>query len=125
MRKQKGATFLTWVASAGAVIFVFITLIKLGPLYMEFYSVRSLVDRVAQESSDKTTTQQIRRKVGDYMNVNSLNLAADSFSVTQVEGKNNVKALEVYYEVRKHWVANIDFLMTFQYSKELGAASDT
>ncbi len=46
--------------------------IKLGPVYMEFYSVRSLVDRVAQESSDKTTTQQIRRKVDDYMTVNSL-----------------------------------------------------
>lgn len=126
MRKQKGATFLTWVAGTGLVIFAFITGVKILPLYLEFYSVRSLVDRVAQESSSKSSLQQIRRKVDDYMNVNSLNsLASSDFKVVPVEGKNDVKALEIYYEVRKHWVANIDFLLTFEYSKELGAANDT
>ncbi|SEA61532.1 protein of unknown function [Thiothrix caldifontis] len=126
MRKQKGATFLTWVAGVGVVIFAFITVVKLVPLYMEFYTVRSLVDRVAQESSSKSSLQQIRRKVDDYMNVNGLNsLSSKDFQVVPVEGKNNVKALEIYYEVRKPWVANIDFLMTFEYSKELGVASDT
>jgi hypothetical protein len=126
MRKQKGATFLTWVAGVGVVIFAFITAVKLVPLYMEFYTVRSLVDRVAQESSSKSSLQQIRRKVDDYMNVNGLNsLSSKDFQVVPVEGKNNVKALEIYYEVRKPWVANIDFLMTFEYSKELGVASDT
>ncbi|UJS23934.1 DUF4845 domain-containing protein [Thiothrix winogradskyi] len=126
MRKQKGATFLTWVAGAGLVIFAFITGVKIAPLYMEFYTVRSLVDRVAQESSSKSSLQQIRRKVDDYMNVNSLNsLSSSDFKVEPVEGKNNTKALEIYYEVRKPWVANIDFLLTFEYSKELGAADDT
>ncbi len=126
MRKQKGATFLTWVAGAGLVIFAFITGVKIAPLYMEFYAVRSLVDRVAQESSSKSSLQQIRRKVDDYMNVNSLNsLSSSDFKVEPVEGKNNTKALEIYYEVRKPWVANIDFLLTFEYSKELGVADDT
>lgn len=126
MRKQRGATFLTWVAGVGVVIFAFITAVKIAPVYLEFYTVRSLVDRVVQESSSKASTQQIRRKVDDFMIVNSLDsLALDDFKVVQVEGKNNVRALEIYYEVRKPWVANIDFLMTFQYSKELGAASDT
>ncbi len=126
MRKQKGATFLTVVAGAGVVIFAFITGVKIAPLYMEFYAVRSLVDRVAQESSSKSSLQQIRRKVDDYMNVNGLNsLSSSDFKVEPVEGKNNTKALEIYYEVRKPWVANIDFLLTFEYSKELGVADDT
>ncbi|OQX09679.1 MAG: hypothetical protein BWK73_22200 [Thiothrix lacustris] len=126
MRKQQGATFLTWVAGVGLVIFAFITGVKLIPLYMEFYTVRSLVDRVAQESSSKSSLQQIRRKVDDYTNVNGLNsLSSKDFQVVAVEGKNDVKALEIYYEVRKPWVANIDFLLTFDYSKELGAADDT
>ena len=126
MRKQQGATFLTWVAGAGVVIFVFITAIKIAPLYIEFYTVRSLINKVAQESSAKMSTQQIRGKVDNFMTVNSLNsLSLNDFKVVQVEGKNNVRALEIYYEVRKHWVANIDFLIVFNYSKELGAASDT
>ncbi|UOG91668.1 MAG: DUF4845 domain-containing protein [Candidatus Thiothrix sulfatifontis] len=126
MRKQQGATFLTWVAGVGLVIFAFITGVKLIPLYMEFYTVRSLVDRVAQESSSKSSLQQIRRKVDDYTNVNGLNsLSSKDFQVVAVEGKNNVKALEIYYEIRKPWVGNIDFLLSFNYSKELGAADDT
>ncbi len=126
MRKQQGATFLTWVAGAGVVIFVFITAIKIAPLYMEFYTVRSLVNKVVQESSAKSSTQEIRRKVDNFMIVNSLNsLSVNDFKVVQVEGKNNVRALEIHYEVRKHWVANIDFLLTFDYSKKLGGTEDS
>ena len=126
MRKQQGATFLTWVAGLGVVIFAFITVVKIAPVYLEFQTVRSIVDRVVQEASAKASTQEIRRKVDDFIIVNSLNtLSVNDFNVVQDEGKNNVRALEIHYEVRKHWVANIDFLMTFQYSKELGAASDT
>ncbi|WP_028488199.1 DUF4845 domain-containing protein [Thiothrix lacustris] len=126
MRKQQGATFLTWVAGVGVVIFVFLTATKMAPLYMEFYTVRSLVDHVAQESPGNISLQQIRRKIDDFMIVNSLDsFSTDDFKVIDVQGKNNVRALEIHYEVRKHWVANIDFLMNFQYSKELGAASDT
>ncbi|MEZ5452818.1 MAG: DUF4845 domain-containing protein [Thiothrix sp.] len=127
MRSQKGATFLTWVAGVGLVIFMFITGVKLVPLYMEFYAVRSLVDDVAGDSSMwRATTQQIRRKVGNFIDINGMyTLSREAFSIVQVSGKDNVRALEVSYEVRKHWVANIDFLMTFEYSKELGAAGDT
>lgn len=127
MRKQQGATFLTWVAGVGVVIFAFITAVKLAPLYLEFYAVRSLTEKVAQDPAMvRGTTQQIRRKVADYIDVNGLyTLTADAFSVIQVEGKQNVRALTVSYEVRKHWFANIDFLTTFEYSQELGKAGDT
>lgn len=127
MRKQKGATFLSWVAGAGLVTFIFVTAVKLLPLYLEFYSVRSLVDDIARDPSmARATNQQVRNKVNDYMNINGLyTLSSDSFSVEQVQGKKNVRALAVNYEVRKHWMANIEFLTTFTYSAELGKAGDT
>jgi hypothetical protein len=107
--------------------FVFVTAIKLVPLYLEFYAVRSLVDEIAQDSSLATASkQQIRAKVEDYMNINGLyTLSSDAFSVEQIQGKRNVRALAVNYEVRKHWMANIEFLTTFNYSAELGKAGDT
>lgn len=127
MRKQKGATFFSWMAGAGIVAFVFVTAIKLVPLYLEFYAVRSLVDEIAQDSSlAMASKQQIRAKVEDYMNINGLyTLSSDAFSVEQIQGKRNVRALAVNYEVRKHWMANIEFLTTFNYSAELGKAGDT
>lgn len=127
MRKQKGATFLSWVAGAGLITFMFVTAIKLVPLYLEFYAVRSMVDDIAKDPGlARATTQQIRGKVNDYLNINGLyTLSADAFSVEQVQGKKNARALEVNYEVRKHWMANIEFLTTFNYSAELGGAGDT
>lgn len=127
MHKQKGATFLSWLAGAGLITFMFVTAVKLVPLYMEFYAVRSMVDDIAKDPGlARATTQQIRGKVNDYLNINGLyTLSADAFSVEQVQGKKNVRALEVNYEVRKHWVANIEFLTTFNYSAELGRAGDT
>ena len=124
MRKQKGASFITWVAGIGVVILLFITFVKLVPLYLEYYAVRSMVEKIAMEPGiASANTQQLRRKVDDYLNVNGLyTLTASAFSVEQVAGKSNVRALAVNYEVRKHWIANIDFLTTFNYSVELGKA---
>ena len=127
MRTQKGATFITWVAGLGLVIFIFVTGIKLAPLYLEFYAIRNLVDKIATDPEmTRANTMQLRRKVDNYLIVNSLyTLSNSAFSITQVEGKKDVRALAVNYEVRKHWVANIDFLATFTYSAELGKAGDS
>ena len=86
--------------------------------------MRSMVEKIAMEPGiASANTQQLRRKVDDYLNVNGLyTLTASAFSVEQVAGKSNVRALAVNYEVRKHWIANIDFLTSFNYSVELGKA---
>lgn len=127
MRQQCGATFITWVAGLGLVIFMFITGIKLAPLYLEFYAVQSLVEKVATDPSmQRASTLQVRSKVADYLDINGLyTLTPEAFSVVQVAGKDGVRALQVKYEVRKHWIANIDFLTTFEYSQELGKAGDS
>lgn len=126
-RTQRGATFITWMSGLGMVILVFVTMVKLGPLYLEHYAVRSMVDEIARDPEmARATTQQLRHKVADFLNINSLyTLSPDAFTIQPVEGKSNVRALEVTYEVRKHWIANIDFLTTFHYVAELGKAGDT
>jgi hypothetical protein len=127
MRKQKGATFLSWMATAGVVIFMSVTAVKLLPGYMEFYTVRSLADEIATTPSMVSASkQQIRNKVDDYMNINGLyTLTSEAFTVEPVAGKKNVRELIVHYESRKHWLANIEFLTTFHYAVELGKAGDT
>lgn len=127
MHKQKGASFLSWVVGIGIAILFFITLVKLAPLYMEHYAVRTMVDDIAaMPEMQKVNTRQVRHKVNDFLNINGMyTLTSDAFAIKPVEGKNGVRALEVYYEVRKPWLGNIDFLTTFKYSKELGKAGDS
>ena len=127
MRKQQGATFLSWMATASVVIFSLVTAVKLVPGYLEFRAVKSLAHDIAMNPSMKSASkQQIKAKVDDYLNINGLyTLTSDAFSVEPVLGKKNVRELVVHYESRKNWLANIDFLTTFHYSVELGKAGDT
>lgn len=127
MRKQKGATFLSWITMASVIVFVLITVVKLAPLYMEFYSVHSMVDDIAADpGAPGWGKQEMIGKVDDYLNINGLyTLTSDAFSLEPVKGKRGVRELAVHYEVRKHWLANIDFLVTFNYSVEIGKAEGT
>ncbi|QTR49588.1 DUF4845 domain-containing protein [Candidatus Thiothrix anitrata] len=127
MHKQKGATFLSWMATASVIIFSLVTVVKLVPSYLEFRAVKSLVNDIAANPSMKNASkQQIISKVDDYLNINGLyTLTSDAFSIESVAGKKNVRELVVHYESRKNWLANIDFLTTFHYSVELGKAGDT
>lgn len=127
MRRQRGATFLSWVTTASIIVFALITVVKLAPLYMEYYSVRSMVDDIAVDpGATRWSKQQLMGKVDDYLNINGLyTLTSEAFSLEPVQGKRGVRELAVHYEVRKHWLANIDFLTTFDYSVEIGKAGDT
>lgn len=127
MRKQRGATFFAWMSSAGIIIFTLVTVVKLVPSYLEFYAVRDLANEIAATAAMKSASkQQIKQKVDDYLNINGLyTLTSDAFDVVPVEGKNNVRALVVNYEARRNWFANIDFLIKFHHSVELGKVGDT
>lgn len=127
MQKQQGAGFLTWVSGLGVAILFFITAVKLVPVYTQFYAVQSLMDDIAADPGMKTaTTMQVRRKIDDYLNINGIDgLSKDAFEVKPATGDDDTRELQVYYEVRKHWLANIDFMTTFEYSTILGKAGDS
>ena len=122
MRKsQRGASFLSWISIAGVVIFGFVTVVKLAPVYMEFEAVKSMVEDIAADPAiSANNTQAVRSKISDYLNVNGLyTIEPGYFSLVTLPEKKNRKALQVEYEVRKPWLANIDFLLTFKHVAEL------
>lgn len=122
MKKQRGASFVSWMILAAAVVFVLVTVAKIAPVYMEYATVKSMVDKIAAETtiSPQTGNRQLRRKLDDYMNVNGLyTVLPEYFSIVDLPDEKNAKALQVKYEVRKHWLANIDFTMNFEHAAKL------
>ncbi len=119
--QQRGAGFLGWVSVVGLVIFAFVTGVKLMPEYLEFQAVKSLVQEIAADPAvSSTDTRQISRKIDDYLNVNGLNsIKREYFTLVTLPEKKNARALQVSYEVRKHWLANIDFLLVFKHTEDL------
>lgn len=118
-KQQQGATFLSWVATICLVIFVAVTIVKLAPIYLEYSAVKTMVKDAAQDGSIRDT-QQLRRKLASALNVNGLsNVQEKNFSLVNLPEQQNAPAVEVDYEVRKKWIANIDFLVTFKYAEAL------
>lgn len=120
-KKQRGISFLSWVSILSIVILAFVTGVKLVPVYVEFYSVQSLMKKIADDPAiSATNTQALRGKLDDYLNINGMyTVKREHFSVQPVPENKNAKALMVDYEVRKPWLGNVDFLMTFHHVEAL------
>ena len=120
-KKQRGMSFLGCVSVLSILILAFVSGVKLVPVYVEFYSVQSFMKKIAEDPSiSATNTQGLRGKLDDYLNINGMyTIKREHFSVQSQADNKNVKALVVDYEVRKPWLGNIDFLMTFHHAEVL------
>lgn len=120
-KKQYGLSFLSWISVLSVLILAFVTGIKLVPVYVEFYSVQSLMKKIAEDPAiSAVNTQALRGKLDDYLNINGMyTIQREHFSVQAMPENKNAKVLMVDYEVRKPWLGNIDFLMTFHHAEAL------
>lgn len=122
-KKQKGATFITWMIGASIAIFLAITGIKLVPVYLEYNTIKGMVNELAADPATKKVNKRMLRTALDKrLNINALDdhLSAKNFELRNIKGKKNAREITVNYEVRKPWFANLDFIATFDYSKEIG-----
>ncbi|HPY41611.1 MAG TPA: DUF4845 domain-containing protein [Thiolinea sp.] len=121
IKKQRGVSFLSWVSILSILILAFVTGVKLVPVYIEFYSVQSIMQKIAADPSiSATNTQSLRGKLDDYLNINGMyTVQREYFSVQPIPENKNAKALVVDYEVRKPWLGNISFLLSFHHTVEL------
>lgn len=132
--KQKGATLIAWMIGISVGILIVSAGLKIGPNYLEFHSVKSLMDGIAAEPGiEKRNKREIMARVEKYLNVNSLESLSKvyyngksgkpgtkkPFSVVKLK-KSNKRELAVQYESVKPWLGNISFLMDYKYSVELG-----
>jgi len=82
------------------------------PVYLDYYKVYSSLGDLADEAvgpinNSGQLTELIRRR----FTINQINhINAEAVSITQDAGTYQVQAA---YEVRKHWLGNIDLVMSF------------
>lgn len=120
--KQRGASFTSWLVIAAVSVFALVTVAKIAPVYMEFSTVKSMVDDIAADETlaGQKNNRQVRAKIDKYMNVNGLyTVKSEYFSLVKLPEQKNAQALQVEYEVRKHWLANIDFAINFHHTAVL------
>ena len=117
IQKQRGMSLIGFVIVLSMVIFVSFLGMKIGPLYMEYYSVVSALNGVASErGSANLSPYDLRVKVLNRLYVSySENVKEKHIKVTRGNGVH----LRVAYEVREPLFGNLDVIARFDKSVRL------
>jgi len=109
--KQKGLSLIGFIMVLALALFVSFLGMKIVPIYMEYFSVLSIMNNIADESgSAKLTPYEIRLKVSTNLNLNyASNVRSKDFQLTRSDGA----ALRVKYEVRESVIGNLDVVVSF------------
>jgi hypothetical protein len=118
IRKQKGLTLIGFVIVLSFVLFIAFIGMKIGPIYMEYYSVVSAMNGVASErGSARLSPFDIKVKVLNrlYVSYSAENVKEKHIKITRGNGVN----LRIAYEVRKPVMGNLDVVAKFDRSVKL------
>ncbi len=117
LHKQQGISLIGFVIVLSVVIFVSFLGMKIVPLYMEYYSVVTTLNGVAQErGSARLSPYDLRVKVLDRLYLSySKNIKESDIKVVQGNGV----YLRVAYEVRQPVIGNLDVIAKFDKSVRL------
>lgn len=112
MHRQKGLTLISFIVVLSMAIFVAFIGMRIGPIYMEYYSVVSAMNGVAKEpGSARYSPFDVRRKVLDrlYLSYSANNVREEHVKVLRRNGV----VLRIAYEVRKPVLGNLDVVASF------------
>lgn len=118
LNKQQGVTMPTVALMFALLAFFVLIAVTLFPIYMEHFNVSSHIKRVGHDSNMAEMSKEELRKtllkrfgIDDVKNVNR-----EDISITDINGGYRV---EVDYEVRKHFMSNIDLVVSFHDEQEI------
>ena len=116
-RKQGGLTLIGFIIVLSIALFVAYLGMKIGPKYMEYYSVVSALNDMSKETGNaKKTPIVLRRKLNARLDVSySSSVENKHITVTRSDGVR----LRVAYQVREPIIGNLDVIMTFDKSVPL------
>ena len=110
--KQRGITLIGFIFVLSFALFISFIGMKIGPIYMEYYSVVSAMNGVASErGSANLSPYDIRVKVLNrlYVSYSAENVKEKHIKIVR---KNGVH-LRIAYEVRKPVIGNLDVVAMF------------
>lgn len=116
--KQSGITLIGFIFVLGFALFISFIGMKIGPIYMEYFSVVSAMNGVASEKgSANFSPYDIRVKVLNrlYVSYSAENVKERHIKLT----RNNGVYLRIAYEVRKPVMGNLDVVAKFDKSVRL------
>ena len=110
LKKQLGVSTLGILFILVIAVLLFKTLFSIIPAYWDDYVVNKQINGVLQENTPESqwaTTINQRLEMNDIQSLEFNQIA----QISEVDGK---PIISKKYEVRKHWLSNIDLVLTFE-----------
>ncbi len=118
MRNQRGMTFISLILMLVIAGFLMLLVLKLGPVYLENYTVKMVLANLRQEPGMNTrTSREIRRRIDDQLYVNEVRRLKSKD--IKIKREHNVVTVSIDYHVRVHIAANVDAIVSFKESARL------
>jgi Tfp pilus assembly protein FimT len=111
--RQRGISFIGFIVVLAVAGFFLFLGMKIGPTYLEYYSIRNAVNQVAAEAQSADLAA-IRKAMDRQMTIDY----ADSYKAefVRVVREGNQINLVLNYEIRKPLIYNLDFVAKFNHS---------
>lgn len=115
MNKQRGMTLISWVIVLGIIAFFATVVIRILPMYQEYFSVVQIMESMEVElKQNKLTKQQVNLLFAKRFNTGYVTSVKPE-NITYSRGRDNVSVTKVVidYEVRKPFIAQISLVGHF------------
>ncbi len=116
--KQKGMTMIGWMLSLAIVGFFVLFGLRLTPLYLDYFSLRDMIDDVSEEAGSGDMTQgQIWRSLEKRLDLNYIDYITQEHLKLKRHGNKTDIALK--YEAKRPFFGNIYLVVEFEYEAKV------
>jgi hypothetical protein len=117
-KEQYGMSFISWLLVIGIAGALAVVGLKLIPVYMEYGTVVSVLESVAEEqATNRHPSNAVWKSIEKRLEINNISyIKKDNF---QSEKTNGGEKFTIKYEVRTHMFSNLDTVASFQKSVEV------
>ena len=118
VKKQQGMTAISMLLLLIVAGFLGMLVLKLGPIYMENFKVKTVLSNLESQSDlTSLTTRNLRGAIHKRLYVNEVRRLEDK--AIKIKRLVNGYRIDVDYEVRENILANVDAVVSFQEQAEI------
>lgn len=113
LKKQRGASSLSLIFSIVLGVLFLKIVLSLVPAYWDDHVINQQIKSVLSEkhNSKSEVTAEINKRL-DMNDIGSLKFE----DIAKISDSNGTIIVSKQYEIRKHWLSNIDLVLTFEKS---------
>ena len=116
--RQRGLTAISWIFIIALAVFLGMIGLKLVPIYLENYSIQTLLRQLPEEPFiGEKGPAEIRKSLMARFKINSI-YDFDPNKIKIQKGLRNY-VVDITYEVRKPVIGNVDMVVSFSDSVEI------